>query len=116
MFAPPGSPARLPLIGWHVREERLGFARSFVKAARPCPGQPLVLLPGVLLAGTRPGSSAENLLNMSVSRARGKLMEIADPRYYRMRAPASVVTRLLGAMDRQGRVLTAVEQEQNAHG
>jgi hypothetical protein len=63
--------------------------------------------PGVLLAGTREGSSAENLLNVSVSRARGKLVVIADVSYYRKRAPGSPVTRLLEEMERRGAAVTA---------
>ncbi|MHC4883982.1 MAG: DEAD/DEAH box helicase [Planctomycetota bacterium] len=51
--------------------------------------------PGVLLSGTAPGSQAMNLLNVSVSRARGKLVLIADVGYFEERAPRSPVTQLL---------------------
>lgn len=58
-------------------------------------GEPFA--PGVLLA--------ENLLNVSVSRARGKLVVVADLSYYARRAPSSPVTRLLEAMRRRGTVI-----------
>ena len=54
--------------------------------------------PGVLLAGAGEGSSAANLLNVSVSRARGKLIVIADVGYYLRRAAGSAIARLLEAM------------------
>jgi Superfamily I DNA and RNA helicases and helicase subunits len=61
--------------------------------------------PGVLLAGSGPDSQAENLLNVSVSRARGKLVVIADLGYYLARASSSPIARLLGAMRERGVVL-----------
>jgi len=57
--------------------------------------------PGVLLA--------ENLLNVSVSRARGKLVIVADLSYYMRRAPNAPVTCLLAEMERRGAVITAAE-------
>ena len=53
------------------------------------------LPPGVLLNRTGIGSSAANLLNVSVSRARGKLILIADVAYFRKQAPTGPITRLL---------------------
>lgn len=51
--------------------------------------------PGVLLSSMRADSGANNLLNVSISRARGKLILVADVAYFRSRAPHSPVTRLL---------------------
>ncbi|MFC1526275.1 DEAD/DEAH box helicase [Candidatus Latescibacterota bacterium] len=53
------------------------------------------LSPGVLLAGGSPGASADNLINVSISRARGKLIIVADVEYFRSRAPDGAVTRML---------------------
>jgi superfamily I DNA and/or RNA helicase len=72
--------------------------------------------PGVLLAGTRPGSSAENLLNVSVSRARGKLVVIADVSFFEGRAPGSPMARLLGEMRSRGATLSAAEAERHCTG
>jgi superfamily I DNA and/or RNA helicase len=51
--------------------------------------------PGVLLSERGPRSSAQNLINVAVSRARGKLMIVADVGYFEQRAPASVVTKMI---------------------
>ena len=51
--------------------------------------------PGVLLTGAGPRGAAGNLLNVGISRARGKLVIIADVPYSRMQAPASAMTALL---------------------
>ena len=53
--------------------------------------------PGVLLAGSSGRSSAPNLINVSISRARGKLVIIADVAYFESRCPDSVITRTLRA-------------------
>jgi superfamily I DNA and/or RNA helicase len=53
------------------------------------------LAPGVLLAGQGPGADAARLLNVSVSRARGKPVILADVDYCRRRAPASAMAALL---------------------
>ena len=51
--------------------------------------------PGVLLSERGPRSSAQNLINVAISRARGKLIVVADVRYFEQRAPASVVTMMI---------------------
>ena len=58
--------------------------------------------PGVLLADNSPQSSARNLLNVSVSRARGKLIIIADIAYFRKHAPAGTVTEILATAAKDG--------------
>lgn len=58
--------------------------------------------PGVLLAGDAPGKPSRNLLNVSVSRARGKLILIADAAYFRRHASRSVINRLIGAIAERG--------------
>ncbi|MFA6108457.1 MAG: DEAD/DEAH box helicase [Candidatus Latescibacterota bacterium] len=64
------------------------------------------LAPGVLLAGQAPGAEAAHLLNVSISRARGKLVILADLAYFRTRAPTSTVAELLGRAVRMGVVVT----------
>jgi hypothetical protein len=51
--------------------------------------------PGVLLTGTGPKAGARNLVNVSISRARGKLIIVADVAYFRTHAPNSAVTLML---------------------
>jgi hypothetical protein len=53
------------------------------------------MAPGMLLSGDGPASVARNLLNVSISRARGKLIIIADVRYFEDRLPHGIVTELL---------------------
>lgn len=53
------------------------------------------LLPGKLLAGDGAGAPAAHLLNVSLSRALGKLILVADVDYFEAKAPASVVTAVL---------------------
>lgn len=53
------------------------------------------MAPGMLLSGDGPASVARNLLNVSISRARGKLIIIADVRYFEAKLPQGVVTELL---------------------
>lgn len=59
--------------------------------------------PGVLLSRRGPTSSARNLLNVSLSRARGKLILVADVDYFESNAPHSVVTEVLRCAIRHGR-------------
>jgi superfamily I DNA and/or RNA helicase len=58
--------------------------------------------PGVLLSGTGPSSDACNLLNVSMSRARGKLVIVADVGHFEAHAPGGVVTAILRDASRQG--------------
>jgi superfamily I DNA and/or RNA helicase len=51
--------------------------------------------PGVLLNERGSHSSAHNLINVAISRARGKLVIVADVRYFELRAPDGVVTRMI---------------------
>jgi hypothetical protein len=51
--------------------------------------------PGVLLSERGPRSSAQNLINVAISRARGKLIVVADVNYFEQRAPASVVAKMI---------------------
>jgi len=53
------------------------------------------LRPGVLLAGASSDGAAERLLNVSLSRARGKLVIVADVAYFLREAPNSPVARML---------------------
>lgn len=61
--------------------------------------------PGVLLAGGRPGASAANLLNVAISRARGKLVVVADREYYERTCPRSPVARVVSECAHAGAVL-----------
>jgi superfamily I DNA and/or RNA helicase len=53
------------------------------------------LSPGVLLAGQALGASPGNLINVSLSRARGKLIIIADVAYFERHAPQSIINQVL---------------------
>jgi hypothetical protein len=57
--------------------------------------------PGLLLSGG-PRSDAAQLLNVSLSRARGKLILVADVGYFADHAPGSAVTAILGEAIRTG--------------
>lgn len=63
------------------------------------------LSPGRLLSDRLPTSSAANLINVSVSRARGKLVIVADAPYFRRRDPAGIISRVLAAAQRLGTVV-----------
>ncbi len=52
------------------------------------------LKPGILLSDKRPGSSAKNLVNVSISRARGKLIVVTDKNYFSTFAPQSIIDKL----------------------
>jgi hypothetical protein len=60
------------------------------------------LRPGVLLAGGRSHSDAPHLLNVSLSRARGKLIIVADVAYFEAHAPDGIVTAILHAAAHAG--------------
>jgi anion-transporting ArsA/GET3 family ATPase len=64
------------------------------------------LPPGRLLSGKAAGSSAPNLINVSLSRARGKLLIIADVSYFRRHDPSGVISQVLAAASRAGTVMT----------
>lgn len=51
--------------------------------------------PGVLLTGKGPGSCAANLINVSISRARGKLVIVSDVEYFSRHDPAGVISNML---------------------
>ena len=58
--------------------------------------------PGTLLCGRGPGSASANLLNVSLSRARGKLILIADLDYFRARAAGTTLYEVLEASGNVG--------------
>jgi superfamily I DNA and/or RNA helicase len=60
------------------------------------------LTPGVLLAGQSPASSAPNLINVSLSRARGKLIIVSDVAYFARYAPHSILNLVLDRAMRVG--------------
>jgi anion-transporting ArsA/GET3 family ATPase len=64
------------------------------------------LPPGRLLSDRRGPSSAANLINVSVSRARGKLVIIADAPYFRRRDPAGIIDRVLTAAQELGTIVS----------
>jgi len=51
--------------------------------------------PGLLLSGSGAQTDASNLLNVSLSRARGKLIIVADVAYFEDHAPGGIVTTIL---------------------
>lgn len=51
--------------------------------------------PGVLLSERGTDATAQNLINVAISRARGKLIVVADVRYFARRAADSVVTKMI---------------------
>jgi superfamily I DNA and/or RNA helicase len=59
------------------------------------------LRPGILLSGQGPTSQATHLLNVTLSRARGKLLLVADLDYFRTLAPQSLMNRISAACIRE---------------
>jgi superfamily I DNA and/or RNA helicase len=55
------------------------------------------LRPGVLLSGRGEGASAANLINVSLSRARVKLVIVSDVEHFRTYAPESLINQLHAA-------------------
>jgi superfamily I DNA and/or RNA helicase len=51
--------------------------------------------PGVLLSERSAHSTAQHLINVAISRARGKLIVVADVRYFEQRAAGSAVTTMI---------------------
>ena len=51
--------------------------------------------PGVLLSERGAHSTAQHLINVAISRARGKLIVVADVRYFEQRAAGSAVTTMI---------------------
>ncbi len=64
------------------------------------------LSPGVLLAGKGAGASARNLINVSISRARGKLVILADVAYFKQHDANSIVSEMLQRAMAAGRRVT----------
>jgi len=62
--------------------------------------------PGRLLSDRHPGSAARHLLNVSLSRARGKLILVADVDYFARHEPDGIVHRALSLARTYGRVVT----------
>ncbi len=62
--------------------------------------------PGVLLAGRKGSSSAPHLLNVSISRAKGKLVIVSDVDYFRSQAAGSAIDQVLSAAVRDGERVT----------
>lgn len=54
------------------------------------------LKPGVLLADPSPYSTSGNLINVSISRARGKLIIVSDLTYFMTQARNSAISKVLG--------------------
>jgi len=61
------------------------------------------LKPGVLLTDVSPGSTSSNLINVSISRARGKLIIIADVTYFMTRSLGSTMGKVLAEILTRGR-------------
>jgi hypothetical protein len=61
------------------------------------------LSPGVLLTDQSPRSSSANILNVSLSRARGKLVIIADVAYFQQHSPHSIINTVLQYASQAGR-------------
>lgn len=59
-------------------------------------------MPGVLLAGRKGASSAPHLLNVSLSRAKGKLVIVSDVSYFRTHAAGSAIDQVLSMAVRAG--------------
>ncbi|MBF0502995.1 MAG: AAA family ATPase [Candidatus Riflebacteria bacterium] len=59
--------------------------------------------PGVLLNETGRYSSAYKLVNVAISRARGKLIIVADVEYFRKRAPNGVMSQVIARALKTGR-------------
>jgi len=51
--------------------------------------------PGILLSERDSHSSAQKLINVAISRARGKLVIVADAPYFRSRAPEGVAAKVI---------------------
>lgn len=57
---------------------------------------------GILLSGTGLSADVAHLLNVSISRARGKLVIVADVAYFEAQAPGGIATAILRAARRDG--------------
>ncbi len=64
------------------------------------------LSPGRLLAGSSPRSSSPNLINVSISRAKGKLMIISDVAYFQKKAPQSILNTVLQKASQVGMTIS----------
>lgn len=54
------------------------------------------LRPGILLTDRSPYSTSNNLINVSISRARGKLVIVSDLTYFMTEALDSTISKVLG--------------------
>jgi superfamily I DNA and/or RNA helicase len=63
--------------------------------------------PGVLFTEGGSRSAASKLINVAISRARGKLIIVADVRYFERRAPESAIMKTIGNARIAGRCETA---------
>jgi superfamily I DNA and/or RNA helicase len=64
------------------------------------------LAPSILLAGQAPDSSAQNLINVSISRARGKLIIISDVAYFKSNSPHTIINEMLRQAIQTGNLTT----------
>jgi superfamily I DNA and/or RNA helicase len=62
--------------------------------------------PGVLVAGDRPGRPAANLVNVAISRARGKIIVLADRDHYRKACPRAAISRVIEECATRGTVVS----------
>lgn len=69
------------------------------------------LRPGVLLSGAGPRSSAANLINVSISRARGKLVIVADRGYFETKAGEGILTEVLRRAESGGALIVRLGEE-----
>ena len=61
------------------------------------------MAPGVLLSERGPHSSAQKLINVAISRARGKMVIVADVPYFTLKAPGGVLARVIKRALQTGR-------------
>jgi superfamily I DNA and/or RNA helicase len=62
--------------------------------------------PGILLSGRQSNSSAKNLINVAISRARGKLIIVSDVAYFKTNSPKSAIHTVLKHAIKQGNLVS----------